>query len=1210
MAQPINPNLTPAQLALYNQLATTLKNMGLDADKFTKAINQAGAKLPDVAQELQGMEGYVDAVTSATQKFNTSLTDSLDLAQGIVDSLDKQGGAIRRATKAMSSLVSLGQQLVYEDQKLDALSERQLEKMTKEARLRKTELEANVNTIAQTLDKAAIAGKIVKKEAEYNALQAVGFQNLTKSEKKQQQILENELEILKAYTDSLDPYGEIIKHVEKRYKLEQATTKAFGLTGVALSAASTVASKMGMGHISNQLDDIDNKLRNEIREAIELNDGKALGFGKRFMFAAKGAGQTGAAIAKGMLDPLYLMGKIYSAFLDVNKQSVELSRLSGQNGDAMAGANFALATTVDFLKVAGELTLQMGLNAQNVFSADVMAGAAELKNTMGLSAEEAGGLALMAQTGGKNIKDMSTNMVSVVSSFNKSNRSAVSQGIALKTAANASDSIKLSVGNSDKALAKAAASATRLGLSLQEVDNIAASLVDFESSISNELEAELLIGKDLNLEKARELALSNDLAGVGDEIFKNSADAAEFGKMNRIQQEAYAKSLGLTRDQMGKIAYIKALEAGMTEEQAAAAGDVEASDMRRMAIQEKMALVMDKIFQAFSPILDIALLILDPLAQMLGYLGGAIGWVVKLATKFEAVKWIVVGIAAAFAGTSIASFFGTAIKGSVALYDSMKQLLSGGIAGKLKALGDAFTAAKGGGVAETLKETAVEKVQEVAGGGVTDTLKEKAQEKVEGLVGDKTDALADKVMGNAEEVPEEKVQAKGGFKDNMKNLADGLKKMGASGVVQGIANLALAGPALVLALPSIPFIMFMGKADLSKLSPNFKALSTGIKSMAGTMVGSLALALAGPALVLALPSIPFLLFMGKADLKGLQANFKGLATGLTAMSGTLLGSLSLGAFGVAAIAALPSIPFLLFMGKVDLKGLTKNFTALATGLTAMSGTMLGSLSLGAFAVAGALALVSIPFLLFMGKVDLTSLTTNLTGLAIGLTAMSGTLLGSLALGAFAVAGALAIPSLIFLGGIALIGAAASAGLIALGVGLASLGAAAATGLPFIAVGLIAALGLSMIPFAIAANVAAEGFAKLIDSVSMDNIGALLLLGPALMGVAAGLSAIGLAGIVSIPGIAGLAALSIAAPALTTLANAIGMGGESKNTEGANSAGGSESVGQAKGKADEGSLAAVAAKLDALIAVVKAGGDVYMDSNKVGRAQVLGSYKSA
>jgi len=212
---------------------------------------------------------------------------------------------------------------------------------------------------------------------------------------------------------------------------------------------------------------------------------------------------------------------------------------------------------------------------------------------------------------------------------------------------------------------------------------------------------------------------------------------------------------------------------------------------------------------------------------------------------------------------------------------------------------------------------------------------------------------------------------------------------------------------------------------------------------------------------------------------------------------------------------------------------------------------------------------------------------------------------AMGLGAFAVS----------MGLIGAVGQFASAGLEALAVGLNAFGAAMMTG--YGAVGLIA-LAAGAIALGAALNLAApgiqafgtvvatvfaglatlipvivDGFVTLISAV-VNGIGPLLLLGPALFGIAAGLGAVAMAGITSLPAIGGLLALSVAAPALV----ALGMGGENK------------SAGEAKGKSEEGSLAAVEKKLDALIAAVKAGGNVYMDSNKVGRAQVLGSYKSA
>jgi len=688
----------------FDRLQRKLIALNKDTSAFKAAFDQATKSGKGMSDLLEAMEGQVNKLTRGASSFNAELRDSLDLARAIADSMEKQHGGIQRAKKAMSGIINIGQQIIDEERELDALSERRLQQLNKEARIKLENFRIEAENLAGSM---SIQDKLTANRKEKRQLEAAELQNRTKVGQLRLKQLFDENEIIGAYKNQKDSYQKIVELTEKRYKLEKEVTKTFGLTGVALSAASSIASKMGMGHISNQLDDIDNKLRNQVRQAIELNDGKALGFGQRFMFAAKGAMLTGKAIGKGMLDPLYLMGKIYNAFLDVNKESVELSRLSGQNGDAMAGANFALADTVDVLKVAGELTKQMGLNAQNVFSPKVMAGAAELKNTMGLSAEEAGGLALMAQTGGKDIKGMSTSMVSVVSNFNKSNRSAVSQGVALRDAASASDSMKLSLGNSGTALVKAAASAARLGLTLKDLDNISDSLVDFQSSISNELEAELLIGKDLNLEKARELALSNKVAEVGDEIFKNSSSISEFGKMNRIQQDAYAKALGLTKDQLAKIAYNKALDLDMTEEQAAAAAGVEASDMRRMAVQEKMAKVMDKIFQAFAPLLDVIEPVVDILAKMLAVVGGIIGFVVKLLDKTYLLLPVVVALTAAFAGKAVASFFGTAIKGTKDLLASTKALFSGNILEKLKtfggSLGDAYSKAKSGGAGDMVK---------------------------------------------------------------------------------------------------------------------------------------------------------------------------------------------------------------------------------------------------------------------------------------------------------------------------------------------------------------------------------------------------------------------------------------------------------------------------------------------------------------------------
>ena len=114
---------------------------------------------------------------------------------------------------------------------------------------------------------------------------------------------------------------------------------------------------------------------------------------------------------------------------------------------------------------------------------------------------------------------------------------------------------------------------------------------------------------------------------------------------------------------------------------------------------------------------------------------------------------------------------------------------------------------------------------------------------------------------------------------------------------------------------------------------------------------------------------------------------------------------------------------------------------------------------------------------------------------------------------------------------------------------------------------------------------ANGFVQLMGAVSMDNIGPLLLLGPALFGIAGGLAAMGVSSLLALPAIAGLTALALVTEPLIKLAGVMGGGSEDSGDSGSSE---------------------IVKKLDQLIAVVAAGGDVILDGNKVGRNLSLAS----
>jgi len=168
----------------------------------------------------------------------------------------------------------------------------------------------------------------------------------------------------------------------------------------------------------------------------------------------------------------------------------------------------------------------------------------------GLTAEESNEVLKYSLTIGKSAKKTSGELMAQYKISTLKSGIVVNEKEALKEIAKLSDAIKLSTAGGAVGLADALGAAKGLGASLSDVEQTANSLLNFEDSIEKELAAELLTGKQLNLEKARSAALNNDLATVATEIKNQIGGAAEFTAMNRIQQEALAAAVGMTRDQL------------------------------------------------------------------------------------------------------------------------------------------------------------------------------------------------------------------------------------------------------------------------------------------------------------------------------------------------------------------------------------------------------------------------------------------------------------------------------------------------------------------------------------------------------------------------------------------------------------------------------------------------------------------------------------
>ena len=108
-------------------------------------------------------------------------------------------------------------------------------------------------------------------------------------------------------------------------------------------------------------------------------------------------------------------------------------------------------------------------------------------------------------------------------------------------------------GKSVKEIANATKEMRKLGIEASALTSAAEALLDLESSISKEFELQILFGKNINLNKARELAFTRDGEGLAKEIKNLFGDQFDLSTMNAAQAESLKTTLGFTQEQMTKL---------------------------------------------------------------------------------------------------------------------------------------------------------------------------------------------------------------------------------------------------------------------------------------------------------------------------------------------------------------------------------------------------------------------------------------------------------------------------------------------------------------------------------------------------------------------------------------------------------------------------------------------------------------------------------
>jgi len=337
------------------------------------------------------------------------------------------------------------------------------------------------------------------------------------------------------------------------------------------------------------------------------------------------------------------------------------------------------------------LSLQDSFETSAMFSTSMLENQILLTKQMGLSNEEAEGLQKLAylnKTTAKDIIDISL----------KQNKSSLSYRKILLEISKVNSEISAAYKNNPELIAKAVVQANKLGMTLEDTRKIADSLLNFESSIDNELKAELLTGQQLNFEKARALALDGKSAEASAELVSQMGGINSLSNLNIIQRKALAESIGLSAEELTKFAqkeeiakrlgsenyeqlqkrYDQLMRMGEVNKANALLRDMEkqqngqllAQDISRASLNARFAELMVKIQEIF--------------VDMAGPIEGLIRGIAGLAKHTTLLKGIFIAILAIT--TAIATALTVAAVASIIASGGLTALTAGAAAGGITAI--------------------------------------------------------------------------------------------------------------------------------------------------------------------------------------------------------------------------------------------------------------------------------------------------------------------------------------------------------------------------------------------------------------------------------------------------------------------------------------------------------------------------------------------
>ena len=373
----------------------------------------------------------------------------------------------------------------------------------------------------------------------------------------------------------------------------------------------------------------------------------------------------------------------------MGKQGAEVQRTARLIAREYASIGVTITQSVDSIT-----SLSKALGSVSSLSKEMVATTAAFASQLGISEDTTANVQKnLTQISGKSIKDATTGMMGFAQSM------AVAAEVPLPEVmndlANMSDTVRSTFRGNTVELIKATVEARRMGLSIESLGKTSEGLLDFNQSVNSEMEASVLLGKNINFIEARRKAFAGDILGANKEILKTVKSVGDFDKLNMFQKKALAQATGKTVEELqsmlqreknielvrasGKGAAYDSLmlyekQMKLKEKESQDVGKAAEADILKMANQAKMTvlqqqfnqLMMDlagPIMDIMQPLLELATKVLPmiingvkmlgPIATFVWGIGKGISTILPMVSKvaiffgrwFSPIGWIITALA-------------------------------------------------------------------------------------------------------------------------------------------------------------------------------------------------------------------------------------------------------------------------------------------------------------------------------------------------------------------------------------------------------------------------------------------------------------------------------------------------------------------------------------------------------------------------------------